>query len=134
MGKIVVPQKERKANKVDELFAEIKQIQRECKHDFRLLKSVGLKESKEKGFFIIYDASLPVDLHTGFIVKCLECSKEKECYPSKICPRCLSLMQPGGLHNREKYFGLPHSYYAARLYYCTNKDCGFRGVTDEWDQ
>lgn len=137
MKKVVVPQKARRPNKVDKLLGDIKKIQEECKHDFRLLKPVKLKESNVKGFFILTDASLPSysRLDSLFLkVKCLRCSKEKEYSSLKKCPHCLSLLQPGGKNPREKYFGVPHLYYAARLYYCINKDCGFCGVADEWDQ
>ncbi|MFC1595193.1 hypothetical protein ACFL3E_02070 [Patescibacteria group bacterium] len=137
------------SNRVDSLLARIREIQSEirkiqsnCQHDFRLLKNIlrTLRESKVKRVYILFNAEECADEtedSIALLVKCLKCSKVQyiDSVCNKICPVCLGKMQEGeceGAGSRKKYFDHSHLYYSATRYTCSQ--CGFIGVADTWDR
>ena len=129
---ICVPIESRGLNEVDCLTDKIKLIQENCSHDWRLTEPLYLRESLVEGVFILYDAS--TDRHKAkSVLRCQECSKEKEFNFRETCPHCLGEMREGAKAGmREFYFGRDYLYYGAFPYYCVK--CGFKGVVDAWDQ
>jgi len=139
-SEVYVPLNRRTPNAVDHLKKQIDgleqkvaEIQKSCKHDFRLTEEPKLRESKISGVFIGFDQQLnfrPV-LH----LRCLRCSKEKDAPIILVCPRCLGVMKQKpstDVNPRDRYFGEPHLYYSVKPSTC--RDCGFTVVSDEWDQ
>ncbi|NQV00592.1 MAG: hypothetical protein HQ537_00495 [Parcubacteria group bacterium] len=135
--KVFVPVEEREPNEVDNLKEQITEIQEHCLHDFRLIKEPELKESLIKGVFVGHTFG-PTKIGASeeqMALVCIKCSKEKETYIAKTCPRCLGPMREErclGAGSREKYFGNKYLYHAVKLSRCLK--CNFTIGSDEWDQ
>jgi hypothetical protein len=129
---LVMPLKARRPNEVDKLLQQAKRIQALCDHNFRLLEEPSLTESKVAGVYIANNA----EGRTGIFslkLRCLNCSIEKISNIASTCPWCLSAMGEYGIEGREKYFGHNYQYYAAKVRGC-EASCGFKAVSDVWDQ
>jgi len=136
-----IKKKKRKLNAVDKLKARIKEIQKSCKHDWKLIKKPELSESLVPGIFIGNKASpLETTFQKEISLKCNKCSRRLIAPITSICPCCFGSMYKGGLYtiendgmsSREKYFGEPLAYHAVRLHHCSK--CGFTIASDEWNQ
>ena len=135
--KVCVPIVERKPNKVDELQDWIKRIQKDCKHDFRLVKEPKLIESLVSGVFVgpVRGPIKMFSSETRMKLVCINCSKEKSASIVVICPKCLSPMREGrvlGYDSRKYYFGEEYLYFSILLQRCSK--CSFTLASDEWDQ
>lgn len=130
-------------NRVDELQQEIKNIQDFCiPHSFEQITIPQLLESNVSGVYIASCQGGQAELkqnpnnrncNIAFPLKCTSCSLDKKCTIIGTCPMCYGTMKKGeGLEPREKYYGIPFSYYMARLHSC--EACNFRSVTEEFDQ
>ena len=89
--KVCIPIKEREPNKVDELRDQIKNIQENCKHDFRLTKEPKLSKSLISGVFV-GSVEGPTEVSRSNIrleLVCLKCSEENITSTSRMCPKCL---------------------------------------------
>jgi len=126
-----IPVSGRKPNEVDRLLQLISEIQENCYHDFRLVKKPKLQESKVKGVFIGINERRDPHWPEMMLLRCLNCSKEKQEPVTEMCPRCLGMMTDTlGLRRREEYFGEPYFHYAAKLRRCI--DCDLTLVLDVW--
>lgn len=135
-SEVCIPMKDREPNKVDVLNLQIKRIIENCEHDFRLIKEPKLQESLVPGV-MVGKTEGPTKVggysETTMTLICLHCSEEKETSIMGTCPRCLGEMkQDSFLLRREDYFGCNYLYFSVALHYCGN--CGFRVVSDEWNQ
>lgn len=132
----------RKQNRVDGLHLKIKQIQKKCKHDFRILGKPRLTESLVPGIYVGFVAmgggtrgirGIPSCIEQKLV--CLKCSKEKIANIVETCPKCLGSMKQGevqGVYSRIQYFGEDYLYYSIVLSKCSN--CGFTIASDTWNQ
>jgi len=135
--KACVPLEEREFNVVDQLKARIEKIQKNCDHDFRLIKEPKLSESLVRGVFVgpLKGPAQVSPSQCDMTLVCLKCSKEKWTSIISTCPRCLHSMGKReilGAGSRERYFGTEYLYFSAALSRCSN--CGFTIAFDEWDQ
>ena len=123
-AEICVPVKQGVLNEVDRLTDKIRLIKESCSHDYRFTGPVYLRESLEKGVYILYDASFPSTLRPKHVLKCQKCSEETELNITKTCPHCLGEMKED---KRKGYI-----YFSTFPYHCVK--CGFKGVVNVWDQ
>lgn len=123
-----IPYKGREPNEVDYHLAIIRKIQKDCQHDFRLLRGHKydnyIHESKVPGVFLIARTTWG-EVHEE-VVECLLCNLRKEIFFGDTCPKCLGDLMKDGLEDRRKYWGWRFLGYKARLVHCPN--CGFKGV------
>lgn len=120
---------ERPQNEVDKLMEKIRIIRESCSHDFKIQSNTfQLKESRTKG---VYLGSF-MGSETCFSTQCQKCNLTMVATARTTCPKCMSMMEPGQIEDREKYFGEEYLYYGAQLYSC--KSCKFTVAIEEWDQ
>jgi hypothetical protein len=135
--KICLPLEAREPNEVDKLNLRVKQIQQNCRHDFKLTKEPRLQESLVRGVIAWEKGPHTLAGFSGSLtLVCTKCSKEKGATITDICPRCLGKMKKDpatlGAGSRKKYFGKAYFYYSVILYRC--QDCGLVVAAEEWDQ
>jgi len=136
--RVCIPIEERELNQVDKLKTQIKEIQENCKHDWKLINKPELRKSLVPGVFV--GKTEPGGMAPEMILICTKCSQRLETSIISRCPYCLSPMREGGLYtvendgtfSRKKYFGREYLYYAIRLHHCTK--CDFWTASDEWNQ
>ena len=124
-------------NEVDSLERQMKEIQDNCEHDWKLVEKPELIKSLVPGVFI--GRREPGGFASEMTLICTKCSKRLKTSIISRCPYCLSPMREGflqitegGISSRKRYFGREYLYYVIRLHHCTK--CEFRTASDEWDQ
>jgi len=123
---------DRPLNAVDQLQERIEEIQRACRHNFRVGRTHDFPQpegSLVNGVFIAED-------QYGHLInmelQCQRCNLKKTSAIKDTCPRCLGKMEKGNLEPRERYHGAGgRARYASRLYSC--KCCTFTVAVDEQD-
>lgn len=122
----------RPKNAVDQLQERIKEFQRACRHNFRVVLTHYFPQpeaSLVNGVFIGEDQyGNPISME----LLCLRCSLNKTSMIEDTCPRCLGKMKKGILEPRARYHGAGgRPRYASRLYSCQR--CKLTVAVDEQD-
>ncbi len=120
-------------------------IQKNCRHIFKLAKSVSLKKSKVENVFIAYDMNgyiIRLNHEPQFEIKCQKCSLVENVTPDKVCPKCLTaviqISDSSAYDQIDKYFGRDENKMRdyrigcwLKLYKCTACDFMAAGASQK---
>ncbi len=124
---VCVPPGQRQLNDVGRLAAQIKAIQKKCRHDFRRTEPFEMHECKVPG---VHAAESVMDI---FSVQCLHCNLREHKRFDQMCPRCLGPTQIGKIYPSREYFEQSRGmYYGAQLYHC--RQCELVLVVEFYDR
>lgn len=122
--------------RVDQLIEEIKKIQRECKHKFKVIEWPDLPESRVKSVFIAYDSADPACYFGDVKIKCRHCSVERKNSAYRLCLKCgAAMVKVSSPISRREYFKGQREDHTAFLFQCKNQRCDFQvvGSWRSWD-